>query len=150
MTPPELAALLQPDGSVVIPAGTAGEVLRCLVRDLTAQAREHGGQASPAARLLLSALFEAAQQDEARPSTDSSAIGTVPAGCVTVKQAAQHLECSPRWVRHLAGRGVIKAERAGRAWLIDRQSLDDYRRNGRSGDDGHAVARGAGNLGRSA
>ncbi|WP_371588272.1 helix-turn-helix domain-containing protein [Streptomyces virginiae] len=126
---PETGGLLRPDGSVVIPAAAAHEVLRALVRDLTARARADGGEVSPGARRLLYALHEAANRAEREAS---SAAGTPTPGSGTVEltaeQAALLLGCSTEYVRRLARTGRVLARRAGPAWLIDPASLDAYRK----------------------
>ncbi|MES9804976.1 helix-turn-helix domain-containing protein [Streptomyces cinereoruber] len=124
------ARLLRADGAVVVPAEVAGEVLRALVRDLTARIRADGGEVSPAVRRLLYALHEAAQHPGTAPA--SSGPGTPPAAPATVEltapEAAYLLECSPEYVRRLARTGRVLGRRAGRVWLIDPASLDSYRK----------------------
>lgn len=123
----EAPALLLDDGSVVVPAEVAGEVLRALARHVTERARVDGGQASPACRTLLSALYEAARRplrpvavdgnDEAGPATLDVA------GMVTVAQLAEASGQSPRTLRHWAASGRVRAHRVGRTWLIAPDSL---------------------------
>lgn len=137
--PPEVAGLLRPDGSVIVPASVAGEVLRALVRDLTARVRADGGEVSPGVRRLLWALHDAAQRHDeaASPSavtpgaacgsgSESPGSGTVE---VTTAEAAERLECSASWVRQLVRRGLLTGRRVGaRVWLVDVASLENYRR----------------------
>ncbi|MEV5182873.1 helix-turn-helix domain-containing protein [Streptomyces werraensis] len=124
--------LLQPDGSLVIPAPFARDVLRAVVRDLTERVRSDGGEVSPAVRRVLHALQAAAQ----RPGGEvGSAAGTVPDQGASVQEvtaaaAAGLLGCSPRYVRRLASSGRVAARRAGPVWLIDRASLDAFRTGG--------------------
>lgn len=123
--------LIRDDGAVVVPAAVAGEVLRALVRDLTARVRTDGGEVSPAVRQLLYALHQAAQQPP--PQTPaSSGPGTLAPAPATVEltahQAAHLLECSSEYARRLARTGRVQARRAGTAWLINPQSLDTYRK----------------------
>lgn len=126
---PPWARLLRPDGSVIVPATIAGELLRALTRDLAAQARANGGHPSPGARALLYALLEAAQHADTDSGSD---VGTHQPPSTTVEltahQVARHLGCSPEYVRRLARTGQLRARRAGRVWLIDSASFDAFRR----------------------
>ncbi|MGW7706326.1 helix-turn-helix domain-containing protein [Streptomyces sp. NPDC054771] len=129
------------DGSVVIPAAVAGDVLRALVRDMTARVRADGGEVPAGVRRLLYALHTAAQcneqQAEEHRATStierSSDIGTAPqptatVSYVSVEEAAALLGCSAGYVRRLARAGIVRARRIGaRAWAVDRSALDDYR-----------------------
>ncbi|MFE4692926.1 helix-turn-helix domain-containing protein [Streptomyces sp. NPDC056749] len=129
------------DGSVVIPAAVAGDVLRALVRDMTARVRADGGEVSAGVRCLLYALHTAAQRTErqagqprATPVIEqSSDIGTAPqptatVAYVSVGEAAALLGCSTEYVRRLARAGIVRARRIGaRAWAVDPAALDDYR-----------------------
>lgn len=100
-----------------------------LVRDLDAQARANGGQPSPAARRLLWALHAAAVEADERPTFPNETPGPAPATVeMDVNEAAALLECSPQYVRALARAGRVRARRASRVWLLDRASLDAYRR----------------------
>jgi excisionase family DNA binding protein len=121
------AGLLLDDGSVVVPAVVAGEVLRALVRDVTARVRADGGEVSPACRALLSALYEASRRSASRVAVDGND-ETAPAtldvtGMATVAQVAEVSGHSPRTLRHWAAHGRLTAVRVGRTWLIDPQSL---------------------------
>ncbi|MEU2251160.1 helix-turn-helix domain-containing protein [Streptomyces sp. NPDC019224] len=130
--PPDSTAarLIGPDGSVTIPPEVAGEVLRALIRDLTARVRTDGGEVTPAVRHVLYALHEAAQHPPA--TNPSSAAGTPPEPPATVEltayEAAALMGCSTEYVRRLARTGRVPARRAGPAWLINRQALDAYRK----------------------
>jgi excisionase family DNA binding protein len=137
--PPGVASLLREDGSVVVPASVAREVLRALVRDLTARVRADGGEVSPDVRRVLWALHEAAQRaDEpgrvSSADAGSSRVRTDAAGYVTVAVAARRLECSPRWIQRLARGGRIEAVRAGPVWLVSETALERHRK-GRRHDD---------------
>ena len=127
---PTAARLIGPDGSVTIPPEVAGEVLRALIRDLTARVRADGGEVTPAVRHVLYALHEAAQRPA--PPAPSSADGTPPEPPATVEltayEAAALMGCSTEYVRRLARSGRVLARRAGTAWLINPQSLDTYRK----------------------
>jgi excisionase family DNA binding protein len=123
--------LIRPDGSVIVPAGVAGEVLRSLVRDLTARVRTDGGEVSPTVRGLLNALHAAAERVDTATTGPSSDPGTTTIQRANVEigtgDAAALLECSTEYVRRLARSGRIQARRLGAAWLIDSASLDAYR-----------------------
>lgn len=130
---PELAGLVQPDGSVTVPAAVTGEVLRRLVRDIHSEARGLGVVATPAARRLLDALYVAAERHR-QPATEadpSFANESTPAGSsiveLTVTDTAGRLECSEQWVRQLARRGRITGRRIGRTWFLDAASVESYR-----------------------
>jgi excisionase family DNA binding protein len=130
---PGWSFLYQEDGSVVIPASIAGEVLRAVVRDLTERVRTDGGEVSSAARGVLRALHAAASQPSREG--DGSEFGTpsdqgASVREVTVATAAELLGCSQRYVRRLAESGRVAARRDGWIWLIDRASLDAFRTGG--------------------
>ncbi|MGW7457156.1 helix-turn-helix domain-containing protein [Streptomyces sp. NPDC054797] len=118
------------DGSVIIPSAIAGDVLRALVRDVTARVRADGGEVGSGVRRLLYALHGAAQRAEFEHGSD---IGTAPPSPATVvevsvDEAAVLLECTPEYVRRLARLGTLTARRLGaRVWAIDRTALDHYR-----------------------
>lgn len=122
---PEPDNLLQADGSVLVPPDVARELLRPLVLGLAARCRADGTALSPRAVRLLHALHNSAEQQP------SSADGTPPSAPATVEltapEAAELLACSPEYVRRLARTGRLAGRRAGRAWLINRDSLDTYR-----------------------
>lgn len=122
-------ALVQPDGSVVIPPALADEVLRRLARSIVSEAREAGVTATPAARALLAALDQAAQRYAA--ATPTSVGGSDPAPPATVEvtadEAGRVMGCTARWARDLAASGRVQARRVGRTWLIDSADLDRFR-----------------------
>ena len=124
--------LVRPDGTVLVPASVAGEVLRALMRDLTTRVRTDGGEISPAVRTLLYALHTADEKHHQPHSSDLGTPVTRPATVeLTAQQVAGLLECSPEYVRRLARSGRLRARRAGLVWLIDLASLEAYR----TGDD---------------
>jgi excisionase family DNA binding protein len=135
----DLDHLRRPDGSVLVPPEVAGSALHLLVIGLRERVRRDGGRITPELRRLLYALHDAASRhDEAEakallddvrrlPMAYGVASGSAPADYATVAEAAFSLGCSQGWVRSLARRGLLLASRVGRAWLIDRASLDAYR-----------------------
>jgi excisionase family DNA binding protein len=125
----DLDCLRRPDGSVLVPAEVAGSLLQVAVLGLRELVRRDGGAVAPELQRLLYALHdaaEAADAPEVEPAA-SVASGSASGSYATVAQAAFSLGCSQGWVRSLARRGLLLASRAGRAWLIDRASLDAYR-----------------------
>ena len=46
---------------------------------------------------------------------------------MTTKQAATELGIQPSSVKKLCQRGILKAERIGRDWLIDRDEIERYK-----------------------
>lgn len=114
-------------GAVVVPAPLAGEVLRRLLRDLAGEVRGRGTGLTPAARQLLWDLRAADCQHSATASDDGSRQGRPSTLEISARDAAERLECSPRWVRHLLAAGQISGRQIGRTWLIDATSLEDYR-----------------------
>ncbi|MFE3635815.1 helix-turn-helix domain-containing protein [Streptomyces sp. NPDC059168] len=135
MSHPNAEHLTRADGSVIVPATVAGEVLRALVRDLTARVRADGGELSPRVREVLYALHTAAQRADAfdsvtAPFDSTAATGSTPrpSGTVCVAEAAALMGCTPRHVRALITAGRLPAERVGaRVWAIDPAALDHYR-----------------------
>lgn len=118
---PEIPAnLLQADGSVLIPASVAGDVIRFIVLGLTDRVRTDGGEVSTSARRVLWALHEAAQRQDEAGFPDE----TPPPAQVTVEmtacEVAAVMGCSPQYVRRLCASGVLRARRAGRQWMITR------------------------------
>ena len=126
---PAAGRLLSPDGSVTIPPSIAREVLRALLRDLTARVRADGGEVSPGVRRLLLALHTAAEQRTPAPAgsvpgTPLPSPGTVE---IVTGEAAALLGCSSEFVRRLCRTGRLRARRDRWEWRIDACSLDDYR-----------------------
>jgi excisionase family DNA binding protein len=121
---------------VIVPAAVAGDVLRALVRDLTARVRVDGGEVAPGVRRLLYALHTAAQHAEADTEhrfdietapTSSGTVATSEGEWLSAEAAAQVLGCSVQYARRLAAADAFTARRIGRTWLIDRAALDNYR-----------------------
>jgi excisionase family DNA binding protein len=128
MTLPDLPEgarrLVRSDGSVVVPASLAGEVLRIVLRDLAGRVRADGGELATGVRELLWGLHAAALEAEQQAG---SAPGTLEVSPVRVEigisDAAHRLGCSPEYARRLARRGRLSARRVGRTWLVDAAAL---------------------------
>ncbi|MFJ1788379.1 helix-turn-helix domain-containing protein [Streptomyces anulatus] len=111
--------LLREDGSVLIPAGLAGAVLRILLRDVSARVAVDGGKVAPGVPGLLWALKAAADQAEVE---EGSAPGTHADRPVSVEistaEAARELGCSEGYVRRLARAGRLQGRKVGPVWLV--------------------------------
>lgn len=59
---------------------------------------------------------------------------------ITVNQAADILVVKPDRVRKLCRAGKLKTERFGRAWMVDRESVIDYKKTYRKPGPKPAVA----------
>ncbi|GAB3169811.1 helix-turn-helix domain-containing protein [Streptomyces incanus] len=125
--PPGAARLLRADGSVVIPASVAGDVLRRLARDLTAEIQANGGTPSPAVYATFWALYGAARADDEKGCELVRTPGGFPgetgvAGSASVEVSAgdwaERHGCSVQYARRLAKAGRVPARRVGREWLI--------------------------------
>ena len=46
---------------------------------------------------------------------------------MTTKQVAAELSIQPRSVKQLCQRGILKADKIGRDWLISQEELDHYK-----------------------
>lgn len=115
----ELAGLLQPDGSVIVPPAIAREVLRTLVFAITERVRSTGGQPSAATRRLLAALDVAAERHKQQPEAAEHQEQHSPASEVcTVREAADRMGCSPQWIRHLLTQGRLSGRRAPGGWIV--------------------------------
>lgn len=126
--PPGARRLVRADGAVVVPPEIAGELLRFLTVGLTERVRADGGEVSRSARRVLYALHTAAVRADQQPAFVSET-RAAPSGSVelTAQQVADILGCSPQYARSLVRTGQLHGRRAGRAWLIDPNSLDRYR-----------------------
>jgi excisionase family DNA binding protein len=122
--PPGARRLVREDGSVVVPPALAGEVLRCLLRDLSSRVRADGGELSAGVRELLWGLHAAATEAEQQTSSVSGTLEAAAARVeIGISDAAQRLGCSPEYARRLARRGRLSARRVGRTWLVDAAAL---------------------------
>ncbi|MFF3891802.1 hypothetical protein ACFYY3_01080 [Streptomyces sp. NPDC001812] len=119
--PPDICRLLRPDGSVVIPASIAADVLRRLLRDLSSEVQANGGKLSPAVYRVMWALHHADDQAVAEEKLGSAG-GTPVARPASVEesvtQAACRMGCSESYVRRLARSGQVPARRVAGVWLI--------------------------------
>lgn len=128
MTLPDLPegarCLVREDGSVVVPASLAGEVLRIVLRDLAVRVRADGGELSAGVRELLWGLHaSAAEAEQQAGSVDGTLEGPPVSVEVGISDAAARLGCSPEYARRLARRGRLSARRVGRTWLVDAAAL---------------------------
>lgn len=123
-----------PDGSVIVPAHLAGAVRRLLVRDLAEYIRRDGGAPTATVRPLLYALARAEHHHDqaATPAmlVDEPTPGASPIVEIDSAAAAAAMGCGVQHVTRLCRSGRILGRRIGRAWLIDRASLDRYRYGG--------------------
>lgn len=118
MTPvPGPGRLLRADGAVIVPPAVAGEVLRAVVRDLTARVRADGGQVAPrgppgpvraAPGRTTHRMFESTTAP-----FDSSATGSPSHQPRRVAQAATLMGCPPRHIRALITGGRLPTQRVG-------------------------------------
>lgn len=113
---------------VSVPPALAGPLLRVLVRALHREAREDGGQVPPGIGDFLGALYAASltvSPDQAANGLAEDAPDKIESvtGMLTVAQLAEDSGWSPRALRRWAAGGRVRAVRAGRAWLIDPESL---------------------------
>ncbi|MFE7648677.1 helix-turn-helix domain-containing protein [Streptomyces phaeoluteigriseus] len=121
--PPEMSRMLRPDGSVVIPASIAGDVLRRLLRDLAGEVSANGGRLSPAVYRVMWALHGAAEEERERTSAgsaDGTPVGTRASVEISTTEAARRMGCSESYVRRLARLGLVPARRVAGVWLIAR------------------------------
>jgi hypothetical protein len=112
----QLAGLLSPDGSLIVPAGLAADVLRRLVRDMSNEAYMLGVVASPAAQRLLYELDAAARRyrdQAAEPAADPA-----PIEAVTVRDMAERMGCSVQWIRQQLKTGRLTGRKSGRVWIV--------------------------------
>jgi excisionase family DNA binding protein len=131
-----LRHLKQPDGTVVIPARLADDVLRRLQRDMFNEARSLGVLASPAAQRLLYVLDDAARQHREQTEKGLQIVATLDetekgshlvrtpggdqqaAGALTVREMADRMGCSTQYVRHLLATGKLAGRKSGRVWIV--------------------------------
>jgi hypothetical protein len=105
----------------------ADQVMRSLLRDLTAQMRSNGVPLPRWAKPVLEALSEAS--GESLPESVRSAIGRAPVSVevttwVSVHEAASRTRKTERHITRLALTRKVRAQRVGnRTWQIDLESL---------------------------
>ena len=73
---------------------------------------------------------EVADAVEAPRSRSDAGLGSLPNRWVDVCEVAAVLNCSARWVTALCQQGRLAATKRGRSWLIDRDSVEDYKQRG--------------------
>jgi len=114
----------------VLRGEAANWAMRCLLRDMTRELRSNGKVPPPFAQEVLEALATAA--GERVPDT-GAASGTriatvVTTSWVSVHEAAARHGLSERYIRRLAQTRAIRAQRPGRDWQIDPDSLTNVLR----------------------
>ena len=82
------------------------------------------GEAARQYRDLVAEVTDSADVSAASSSAD---LGNLPNGW-GVAEVAASLNCSERWVRALIAQGRLVAAKRGRSWLVDVDSVEDYKR----------------------
>ncbi|WP_188672177.1 helix-turn-helix domain-containing protein [Subtercola lobariae] len=130
-----VAALLRPDGSVVVPPRLAGWLVRVAVADLNGMRQSgRGGGLQNDVILLLEALQKAtdfAESDDGSPSGTpderANRLDIEPISWLTVNEVADAYGCTARAVRKQISSGRLIASKAGRDWRISSTDFDSYR-----------------------
>lgn len=130
--PAEVAGLVRPDGTVLVPARVAERMLRVLVLGLSDDRRRNaGGRLDPEFVKVLHALQAAASREDSRLSSDVGTMDgesvSVALGRCTASQAAALLECTTRWVTKACVEGRLPGQKVGSIWLIEREAVEAYR-----------------------
>jgi excisionase family DNA binding protein len=99
----------------------SGEVVRHL-RGTAAAIEE-------AARQYRQLVSEVSDSTEVR-SGGSGSQSDSPLRWGTAGLVAETLGCSPRWVTQLIAMGRVSATKRGRSWLVDLDSVEDFKRRG--------------------
>lgn len=115
-----------PDGDVVVPAH--------LARRLAALATlgEHVLRERDGGLLLergLASLIDDLRMSASRPAVVT--VGVAEGDWIPAAEAASLAGVSWRHAERLASRGILRARKTGRDWLIDRQAAEDYARRRR-------------------
>lgn len=120
--PRPLAGIRQRDGTIAVPDYLADEVCRALVFAMNAWARDLGVVASPSAQRLLADLYAAAEHHRrstaASPVDEEDQALAPAADAWTVREVADRMGCSTRWVRHLLAAGRLPGRRSGGTWIV--------------------------------
>ncbi|MEV4708876.1 helix-turn-helix domain-containing protein [Actinoplanes sp. NPDC049316] len=120
--------LLTPAGGVIVPPALAGAVRAALLGHLAGRARRDGLPPGPGVTALVWALDAAARGTQPAPSSDNGTPAAAsPIVEISAVDAASLLGCSVEYARRLCRSGVLRCRRVGRAWLVDRASLDAWR-----------------------
>lgn len=114
---------MQPETDVAVPGPLRRAVARLLVLGLAEQSRRDGGvRPAPGLAQFLHELDRPASG----PAVGKIALSPYTTGWVSTREAAELTQLNERQVRRLAASGRLIARRAGRDWLINRQSAQDY------------------------
>lgn len=126
--PSEVRALLQADGSVVVPP----QVVPWLEGQLREQLRRARGNPGSSAVALLKAFTVAAERLEGSVSGTTSGpagrieVAEIVAPFLTCEGAARLTERTDRGIRKACERGILRAEKFGSAWHIAPKDLENY------------------------
>ena len=82
-----------------------------------------------AARQYRDLVAEVADSADVSAASSSADLENLPNGW-GVAEVAASLNCSRRWVRALIAQGRLVAAKRGRSWVVDVDSVEDYRRRG--------------------
>lgn len=130
--PPHLDALVRADGGVTLPPEWVHAALTGLVAGAAGLSRRDASPVAPVVHDMLAVLAEADRRVREEPPAFASESHEEPAATlsgmtISVGEAAAQLECSPQYVRLLLRSGQVDGRRAGRPWLVDAASLEDFR-----------------------
>lgn len=117
----EVAGLVQPDGSFIVPGNMTGDVLRRLLRDMHNEARGLGVVATRDAQQLLDGLYAAAERHRQQQTGAAADVDHAPNGAgavLTVREMADRMGCTPRRVRQLLAAGQLAGRKSGGTWII--------------------------------
>ncbi|MGW1034315.1 excisionase family DNA-binding protein [Streptomyces antibioticus] len=136
---------MAPDELLVleVPRTAARDLERILAAGLTAIHRADGGRPTPEAARLLQELHAAAHgRRSPNPTADVGSQDPPPPKVeLTVDEVAVAMGCRPRWIRTLLESGRLRGRRVHpRLWLIDADSVDEYRFGRTRGITGPAPA----------
>lgn len=115
-----------PAGTVTVPAGHAGDLMRYLVRSLARDQRDDaGGSVAPWMVELLQNCSAADQVSASAPISGASEKldETGEGSCLTVAEAAALSGWSVQTIRRRAAAGKLRARHHGRDWVIERSQF---------------------------
>jgi len=114
----------------VLRGEAANWAMRCLLRDMTRELRSNGKVPPPFAQDVLEALAAAAGEraPDSRTASGTLIATVVSTSWISVHEAAAQTGLSESYVRRLARLRAIRAQRLGRDWQIDPDSLTNVPR----------------------